>query len=684
MKRFAAVTLAVLMLLTVFASAASADVAGIRGPVFNGSNIDNIIDTQGDGNALIIDATEFAAFYYDINDNVTTETLSIEDVEGTEGNVIGENGLVYTTTIQQVAYEFENAAAGWDNYSLIGFFAEKYIPLNENSADKLAKLVLDSDDKYTIRTGETLDLGQGYTLEAKQVDVDGEKVWLQFNKDGQYVDDEIVSVNTAAGGNWNVELDDILGEDDVVVLKVHVNQVFQGAVDSIAQIEGLWLIDYANAMEIKSDDEFGELNNVQINGPTLTISNDDTFTLTRDSFDEIYNTLGFQVADTPTNELRFYPIKEITEQGIFEVRGQVANGPGNFVWDASNFAGFFYDLNDDVSTETLSVEGISGNVIPEGGLTYNTTIKNVDYEFFAPNATWDQYPVLGFFAEKYIPLNENSADKLAKLVMDSDDKYTIRTGETLDLGDGYTLEAKQVDVDGEKVWLQFNKDGQYVDDEIVSVNTAAGGNWNVELDDILGEDDVVVLKVHVNQVFQGAVDSIAQIEGLWLIDYGNAIEIKSDDEFGDLNNVQINGPTLTIDNDDTFTLTRDSDLEIGGIANNTMFFKVADTSASELRYYPFVEKTIGEGNLTNETKTNETVTPVEGNVTAPEGNVTTPEGNVTESTEGNVTTEGTTEATGETPANNTTGEGGNGAPGFGVVFGVVGLIAVVYLVRRSN
>jgi S-layer protein (TIGR01567 family) len=371
MKRFAAVTLAVLMLLTVFASAASAaDVAGIRGPVFNGSDIDNIIDTQGDGNALTIDATEFAAFYYDINDNVTTESLSIVDVEGTAGNVIGENGLVYETTIQQVAYEFENAAAGWDNYSLIGFFAEKYIPLKENSADKLAKLVMDSDDKYTIRTGETLDLGEGYTLEAKQVDVDGEKVWLQFNKDGQYVDDEIVSVVGNTGGTWTVELDDIVGEDDVPVLKVHVNQVFQGAVDSIAQIEGLWLIDYANAMEIKSDDEFGELNNVQINGPTLKISNDDTFTLTRDSFDEIYNGLGFQVADTSANALRFYPLKEVTDQATTEVRGQVANGPGNFVWDASNFAGFFYDLNDDVSTETLSVEGISGNVIPEGGLTY--------------------------------------------------------------------------------------------------------------------------------------------------------------------------------------------------------------------------------------------------------------------------------------------------------------------------
>src|SRR5512145_2095267 len=284
MKRVAAITLAVLMVLTVFASAASAvDSLEVRGPVYNGSDIDSIIDTYGDGTTLTVDATDFAAFYYDINDNVTTESLSIKDVAGTENNIIGEGGLVYETQIKQVAYEYENAAAGWDNYSLIGFFAEKYIPINPAKADKLAKLVLDSDDKYTIRTGETLDLGEGYTIEAKQVDVDGEKVWLEFSKDGEYVDDEIISVASGTDNTWNVELDDIQGEDDVTVLKVHVNQVFQGAVDSIAQIEGIWLIDYANAIEIKSDDEFGDLNNVSINGATLVITNEDFFTLTRNS-----------------------------------------------------------------------------------------------------------------------------------------------------------------------------------------------------------------------------------------------------------------------------------------------------------------------------------------------------------------------------------------------------------------
>jgi S-layer protein (TIGR01567 family) len=669
MKRFAAVSLVALMLLTVFASAASAaDVIEIRGPVYNGSNIDAVIDTYGDGNTLTIDATKFAAFYYDIDDNVTTETLSIKDVPGTDGNIIGENGLVYTTTIQKVDYEFYKPAIGWSNYSLIGFFAEKYIPINPDKADKLAKLVLDSDDKYTIRTGEQLDLGEGYAIEAKQVDVDGEKVWLEFTKDGEFVDDEIISVVSGSDNTWDVELDDIQDEDDVVVLRVHVNQVFQGAVDSIAQIEGLWLIDYANAMKIESDDEFGELNDVSINGDTLTITNEDTFTLTRDDEEEIAEGLFFKTADD-TKALRFYAMKQITEPGTYEVRGEVAEG--DFKWDATNFAGFFYDVNDDVSTESLSVTGLKGgNVIPENGLVYETTIQMVDFEFSKPSIGWDQFPVIGFFAEEYIPLNEDKADKLAKLVLDSDDKYTIRTGEQLDLGEGYAIEAKQVDVDGEKVWLEFTKDGEFVDDEIISVVSGSDNTWDVELDDIQDEDDVVVLRVHVNQVFQGAVDSIAQIEGLWLIDYANAMTIESDDEFGDLNDVSINGATLKISNEDTFTLTRDDDVEIG----QGMLFKVADTAASELRYYPFVEKTI-DGEVVDDDEDDDNVTEPEDNDTE----VEEPTEEVTEPTE--EATEPTEEAT-EPTEEPTEAEGST--PGFGVVLGLVGLLAVVYLVRRNN
>lgn len=63
MRRFAA-ALAVLMLFTVFTSAASAqDVIEVRSTVFNGTDIDDIIDKYGNGAVLQIDASRFPIFY---------------------------------------------------------------------------------------------------------------------------------------------------------------------------------------------------------------------------------------------------------------------------------------------------------------------------------------------------------------------------------------------------------------------------------------------------------------------------------------------------------------------------------------------------------------------------------------------------------------------------------------------
>jgi len=337
----------------------------IRGPVYNGSDIDDIIDTYGDGTTVTIDATQFAAFYYDIDENVKTESLSIRDVYGTSGNVIGEGGVVYQTTIQATNCRFPD----WGMYPVIGFFGKKYIPLNPSRADKFCKLVLDSDDMYTIRTGEILDLGEGYAIEVKQIDVNGSKVWLEFTRDGEYMDDEIVSVVDNGASTWDVELDGIQGEDDVVVLRVHVGQVFQGEVDSIVQIEGLWLIDYANATTIESDDEFGNLNDVFLNGDTLAICNENIFTLTRGNEVEIGQGMYFKVADTPANELRYYPFvtRVIGEHNTIIL--PVANFNSNVTsgnvplavqfTDTSQYAtGISWDFNNDGLTDDSS-----GNVV---------------------------------------------------------------------------------------------------------------------------------------------------------------------------------------------------------------------------------------------------------------------------------------------------------------------------------
>ena len=67
--------------------------------------------------------------------------------------------------------------------------------------------------------------------------------------------------------------------------------------------------------------------------------------------------------------IRFYAFKQVTDPGTYQIRGQVVSNPQDFLWSASNFAGFFYyDLNEDITTESLRVSGISGRVIPVNGL----------------------------------------------------------------------------------------------------------------------------------------------------------------------------------------------------------------------------------------------------------------------------------------------------------------------------
>ena len=152
-----------------------------------------------------------------------------------------------------------------EQYPVIDLSGEKYVPLfttNGNIGNihinKLAKLLLDSNESYILKDGEKLDLGQGYALESKQIDIDGMKVWLEFTKDGKHVADQTISVKPDSNKTWTVALDNVQGENNIVVMKVHINNLFAGAVDNIVRIDGLWLTDYVNAKSLKVGDRIGE------------------------------------------------------------------------------------------------------------------------------------------------------------------------------------------------------------------------------------------------------------------------------------------------------------------------------------------------------------------------------------------------------------------------------------------
>ena len=650
MSKFAAVTIATLMLMAVFVSAASAatsvNTVEIRSPVFSGSSLSTI--------TVDFDYTEFAGFYYDIDDDIGSESLRIDNTKAS-GRTIQEDGLIYETTIQQIGYAYD----GWNGeFPKMGFLAQEYVPVN-NQPDVLSKLLLDSDDKYTLRVGQSLDLGEGYTLTPKQIDVEGDKVWLELSKDGEYLDDQVITVTgtDVANSTWDYEEDDVGGEDDVVIMRAHVNEVFQGQVDSLAVIEGLWLISN-EPMEIETDDTFDALEVTTIGSDFLTLTNKNSIALTKNKDIVLAGDLKIKTADS--NDLVFYFYKEITAPGTYQVRGSVATGSAN--WDYSSFAGFYYDLDSNLASEEMDVTVTGTRSISQDDLVYTTTIQNVDYEYDGWVGT---YPKMGFLAEEYVPVNDQP-DVLSKLLLDSNDKYTLRVGQTLDLGEGYTLTPKQIDVEGDKVWLELSKDGEYLDDQVITVTgtDVANSTWDYEEDDVGGEDDVVIMRAHVNEVFQGQVDSLAVIEGLWLIS-NEPMEIETDDTFDALEVTTIGDDFLTLTNKDDLTLSKNKEIKIAG----NMFFKVAD--ANELRYYPYAEYVIG-GNVTEPTEPTTPTEPTE--PTTP----TTPTEPTTPTTPG-VNETPTTPGVNETPTTPPTED----TPGFEAIFAVAGLLAVAYLVRRN-
>ncbi len=683
MKQFTAIALAALMVMTVFASAAtaatSADTVEIRSPVFTGATLAAQVP-------VVIDYTDFAGFYYDLDAGVGSEYMNITAATGDD---IDDAGLVYSTDIQTVGYEFGDWDSADTTYEKIGFLAEEYIPVNSDPAI-LSKLILDTDDKFTLRTGQTLDLGEGFAITPKQIDVEGDKVWLELTKDGDFLDDEVVTVSGTThpdNRTWDYE-QDIAGEDDVKMLKVHVKEVFQGQVDSLAIIEGVWLMS-DDAMEIETDDTFGELEVTSVTVaqetalPGLTLKNDGAIGLSADSTVDVTDEISIQVADDNT-ALRFYFVKEVTEPGTYEIRGSVQTGSA--VWTAATFAGFYYDLDADVSSEYLNVTA-TGRTIADQDLVYSSDIQTVGYDFGDWDSADTTYEKIGFLAEEYIPVNSDPAI-LSKLILDTDDKFTLRTGQTLDLGEGFAITPKQIDVEGDKVWLELTKDGDFLDDEVITVSGtthADNRTWDYE-QDIAGEDDVKMLKIHVKEVFQGQVDSLAILEGAWLIS-DEAMEIETDDTYGELEVTSVTladetaSPGLTLKNDGAMTLTAGDDVKV----TDEIYFKVADSAG--LRYYPFVEYTIG-GEVADDDDEEDMEEDTGDDMEEDTGDdMEEDTGDDMEEDTGDDMEEDTgddmEEDTGEDMEEDTGEEEEDATPGFEAVFAIAGLLAVAYFVRRN-
>jgi len=747
MKKMTAITLTAMIVLIASAMAVAAQEVDVRSTVHN----------LGE-NTVTWNTSTFAGFYYDITKNIGNETLTFRpsqiSADGSSATLSdtadanGNRGIVYSTTSQAAKFKFK----AWGTYDVIGFLADKYFAAyqptvttdvtnagatvaylydtstNRNlmTNNQISKVLVDDNTQRTITSATPLQLQEGYQLAVKSIDTDGNKVYVELTKNGQVVNDAIVqpSITNAGMADQTYYYKTTVGQTaKIIQVGVHFKNAFRGADTNIATIDGIFQIS-DTPLTVQTDQQYDKMSvrNVDPSTMTITMDNKDNgVTLSKNQNTVLMQNVYIQTADqdniTAATPLRYYIYKKYTAPGTYQIRGTVANlGENTVTWNPSTFAGFFYDINKNIGTESITfrpsqVAGddssgtLSDTADANGnrGIVYNTTAQAAKFKFKA----WGTYDVIGFLADKYFAAYEPTVttdvtnaganvaylydtsknrnlmtnNQISKVLVDDNTEMTITSGTPLQLGEGYQLAIKSVDTKGNKVYVELTKNGQVVDDAVVqpSIDNAGMGDKTYYYKTTVGQTaSIIQIAVHFKNAFLGADQSIATIDGQFQVS-DTPLTVQTDQQYDKMSirNVDPSTKTITMDNkDNAITLSKNQDV----VLMQNVHIQTADqdniSAAQPLRYFIYKAATIAAAAAPTPAPTNVTAP---SNVTAPT-NVTTPAPapaptNVTKPTNVTAPANVTKPANATAPA-----PAAKPAPGFEGALALTGLMAVAYLV----
>jgi len=538
----------------------------------------------------------FSGFFYDLKNDVGTEKLIVKLQKS--GRSIDSGDLTYSTNAQDTDFDFSD----WGSYQVMGFMADKYFAgyrandvfdkdrslINDG---QLRRVLIDSGNENTITTGSVMPLEEGYELRIKQIDLNGNKVYLALAKDGEEIDSKVVSPENLKSATYQYKVD-IAGEDTPIVL-AHISNVFASTESALVTVDGLFQISDTFAA-VEDGDKYDKMKVTSVSDQGVEMDNEDSLTLRKGSTTKIFGKVGFLVADS--DEIRFAPVVERT--GSYDVRGTVINPSETkeFTWTPYNFEGFYYDIDDDVGTESLQAKISGGSKIEEKDLIYQTSPQPVKFKF----ENWGKYDVIGFMADKYFAgynnatrfTDEESAineGQLRRVLRDSDNSQTIATGSVLSLEEGYELRIKQVDLNGNKVYLALAQDGKEVDSKVVTPSSdpedkASNYMYKVAMGSL---KDVPIITAHIQSVFRSTESDLATVDAIFQVSE-NPESVEEGEIHGKMKVETLGTDGITMRNDGTISLGRGRVIDI----MENLRIEVADSSKRLLA--PIATKT-GEG-----------------------------------------------------------------------------------------
>lgn len=424
----------------------------------------------------------------------------------------------YKSDVQQKGFAHKQ----WGDYSTLSFSGQEFFigylegcqiaePLNllSSGIGYLSRVLIDSDESYTIERDEPLALSDGYSLKLSD---EGEGVKVDLYKEGNLMDSQILSppcdfIFRAPIANENATC---------IAAGIKANVRLEPK--SFYTIKGLFQVS-EDIKPVELGMKFGEMKVRMISDTGIETSTQNDLSLSRGQDFELMDGIRIKTSNLNAAFNQFYIYRNSTESDAPEVRGEIA--AGSFTWTPQNFAGFQYDMDSDLGDEEISTTLIEGNRLMEpDGIVYATKAQPKSFEF----RDWGQYGIISFLGERFFvgymnnsPLfnGQESAllanEKLSRILIDSSKPISIEDGANLKLEDGF--EAKiLVDKSCNSTLIELYKNGELVDRDYFKIP-----------DTYIYEkmlpgmgDDITLLAIHIleadcSQTGSSIVDGIFQI-----------------------------------------------------------------------------------------------------------------------------------------------------------------------------
>jgi len=522
----------------------------------------------------------FSGFYYDLDTDKGSQTLTIEDIDRS----LARGDITYETS--PISVDFEQDI--WGSYEVICFMTNCYFAGYTNNTTfassgdslldegQLSKVLLDTDRKYNIRSGTPLELEERYDLRIAEFGSGGDAVMVALFKDGEKVVEDIVKE-----GDTFVYEKDMGSAMDMPIIAIYIDNVYVGTKTSTIVIGGVFQIS-DKYIDVSTGDEFGLMEIKSVSPSGITMKNDNSVRLGEGDDFKLMAKINIIVADSST--LRFAPYVDMSKPGTYELRGTVTEET-TFEWTPFNFEGLLYDIDTGEGYEILRIKRDSSGdrSIGENDLSYKTSPISKNFEHDSDG--WNTFQSIEFIGDTYFAgYKANSfissdrslikEGKLAMILIDENKKHNLRIGRSLILEEGYSLRIDEISRDGGALVIALLKDGEVISTDIVS----EGDTYIYEVD--VNGIDIPIIVAHIDKVSRGRKTNSMFIDGLFQISDSFAT-VEKGDTYGIMEVTSFSSSSIVLKNENSFSLVRGDTVNIMG----DIKFKVAD--ASDVRFYPF-------------------------------------------------------------------------------------------------